>query len=463
MPYYRHNRDDSPESGTVFTSAEEARQGVDFKVLAVSFIPSDEESDNWRSRERQRFLDNVYQPLPWIPSNDLPWFSSFHTEETIWHYAHLSTKSPGMIAYTASEEHGHLDRQTRVKPGRYLKEFFSEQLSPAQIAAYAVMCDVDSLSLKFARTKEDITRVYTCPTTGWSSCMQWKKDPEYSWQRFYDQGHRPHPCVVYADSDLAVAYLGNLDAIIARAVVWPDEKVYKQLYGDTDRLRAALTKVGYSRGDLDGARIRRVSVDGAVMMPYIDGISHARDVGDGWLLLGSGAIDCQITTGVLEQVDDDDDEIEEFQCQRCESMIHIHDGDGDYCQSCLDEQITCEYCDTCDWEERTDTDDHHSLCNQCYDRHVSTCSQMKTNHHGSVLCGHTWIEEFLRYKTQCERNLLNITHLCLKCAEGLQQCQHCPTDENNNGILFDSLEPVCPSCNRAVRCEKTPDLLEAIS
>ena len=69
----------------------------------------------WQCREVGRFDDGTYQRVPWAADDAYPE-----------HYVHVSVDAPGMIAYTASAEHGHLDRQTRTKPGRYLERFYPE-------------------------------------------------------------------------------------------------------------------------------------------------------------------------------------------------------------------------------------------------------------------------------------------------------------------------------------------------
>lgn len=86
----------------------------------------------------------------------------------------------------------------------------------------------------------------------------------------------PHPCVVYAESDLAVAVIKRGDNCTARAVVWPEKKIYAKVYGHDKLLTEELEKAGYhccfSHNRWRGARIRKIwDPDGfAYLMPYID-------------------------------------------------------------------------------------------------------------------------------------------------------------------------------------------------
>src|SRR5690606_21500489 len=117
-------------------------------------------------------------------------------------------------AYTPSEDFGMQDRQVRMMPGRYLKKYFSDVLSPEDIQYWALewanrFAPVD---MEIATTPDEIEYVYT---NGPRSCMSY--DPsEYS--------SSCHPVRVYGNSDLAVAYIRNASgAVVGRALIWPSK------------------------------------------------------------------------------------------------------------------------------------------------------------------------------------------------------------------------------------------------
>src|SRR5690606_7560176 len=111
-----------------------------------------------------------------------------------------------------------------------------------------------------AATPDDIENVYL---KGPNSCMSHDLS-EFS--------SPEHPTRVYGDSDLQVAYIVNSSGnISARVLVWPEKKLYGRIYGDEDRMSDMLEEAGYERGDLDGARIRRIPIrDRQYVMPYLD-------------------------------------------------------------------------------------------------------------------------------------------------------------------------------------------------
>jgi hypothetical protein len=112
-----------------------------------------------------------------------------------------------------------------------------------------------------------------------------------------------HPTRVYAGPDLAVAYIGSLNDVSARAVVWPDKKLYTTIYGDTHRMETALGALGYAEGsdsDFLGARLQRIEEDGKFVMPYLDMGDFVDDCGDYLTITNHGDIGCRETDGYAE-------------------------------------------------------------------------------------------------------------------------------------------------------------------
>lgn len=260
----------------------------------------------WREREARRFYDGLYYPVPWDSEG---WYQ--RSEMCKDHYAHISVETDVRIAYTPNEDMGIADRQTRIKPGRYLEQYFGERLNGDTIRRFVSEFSIlhEDIKVKFAKTADEIERVYM---NGPTSCMDNRHAHTFK--------SKKHPVRVYAGPDLAVAYLdkpateirkkvcrhcthleggcpdgapsrceGGKDSIFsARAVVWPEKKIYGRIYGDTDRLALALKRDGFKSGPLEGARITRITMRGidgngvekdGFVAPYIDDPRNIRDDG----------------------------------------------------------------------------------------------------------------------------------------------------------------------------------------
>lgn len=175
---------------------------------------------------------------------------------------HLSQTGEGgddgskQVAYYRNAADLVADRATRTTLGRFLRRNF-DTITDAQVQRIdAVFRACYSPPLQIATSPEDIMKVYS---NGPSSCMSGA------------------PAVrAYGDSDLAVAYLGTLDKVRARAVIWPERKRYVRIYGD-EALRHVLVAAGYQHNtDIVGARLRLVQLEDNTSdrrmahLPYID-------------------------------------------------------------------------------------------------------------------------------------------------------------------------------------------------
>lgn len=313
---------------------------------AVNRLPSvmtwEEGKGYYRVNTPEESPEAVYERLPWqtqtwfhkrIPNTvglEGPWDA---TTLPGLHFAHVSVEDKSMVAFTASEEHGVADRQTRMKPGKYLKKYYGDVLSDDEIAKLAAEFGAHFAppELSFATDADEIERVYR---DGPRSCMAYHPG---------DYASPCHPVRVYAGPDLALAYIergaGN---ITARALVWPDKKRYGRVYGDEQRIVPLLRAAGYSYGSLSGARIQRIPVyNGGFVMPYIDGIDYATDEGDYIRIGGFGSIYCQNTNGLSD---------ERNYCPHCEEYYNPHEGsywiadvEQEWCPSCRErDAFYCE-------------------------------------------------------------------------------------------------------------------------
>lgn len=474
MPYYRHLKSEQPEQGTEFTDPSVARRDLDPKTHMVSFVASDYEKETWRAREIRKFTAGEYLAVPWIACV-LSVFRRYDLPDSVLnHYPHLSSKFPGLIAFTKSDEHGMLDRQTAIKPGKYIEEYLKDSFTPAQVADYIAQCKSDAFELKIARSEADIVAIYSQKDCGFTSCMQSKHSPEYNWQRPTEAGDRLHPVAVYGDSDLGVAYLGDIQTKIkARAVVWPDQKVFARAYGDINTLKHVLRANGYTEGSLVGSRVRRLTGPKGVIMPYIDGITQASEDGQWIVLDDEGELSCDNTEGYAQSTsdrgyaDDDDNGDYDYTCDHCEQGYNYQDQNNGrlnriWCDSCIESSQVCHHCDRRWWNEDWERIEGQLTCERCVQAMQITCEHEVSRLHGSVnnattieSCGETWVEalEFEPLERD-NRDRLGVSHLCRTCAEHKQACRAC-------GSLFDSEATACELCGQAIYCPYTSDLFNS--
>jgi hypothetical protein len=302
-----------------------------------------DESIDWRGRELHRFADSTYTRVPWWRES---WYDQSDTAKN--HFAHLSVKQPGRIAYTESVEKGLADKQTPIKPGKYLAKYFGDILSKPRIAELSAMVTIgDNLEgVQIARTADEIERVYT---NGPSSCMAYNAS--------HYNGHC-HPVRVYGDSDISLAYTVEHGDIVARVLIWESEKIMSTVYptrghqGDIDKaadLYGHMLNKGYTRDSFEGAKIQKIEDNNynGYILPYFDNDKGVNDNGDSFV----------ITNSCAEYTADSEHGVSEsgYSCCACgdsvseEGCYYSDHGDGPYCSECYSERYgTCEHCETYD-------------------------------------------------------------------------------------------------------------------
>lgn len=394
----------------------------------ITFIPTDDEYQTWAERERARFKSGEYIHVPWRQHDTHPQ-----------HYAHLSLTKPGLIAYSKDAEHGVADRQTVVKPGKYLEEFYQGEFSSSQIAIWIGQCGAKHLTLQVTQDRADIRTIYI---NGPTSCMKAKFDCLPC-----------HPAEVYAGPDLALAYYGDKSNACARAVVWPDKKIYSRLYGNEHVLVALLKQAGYERGSLQGARVLKISCDRGYVMPYVDYLDYC-DIGRKYITLGDGDRSCQNTDGFTRDYctrddhDDDDPEVDYVNCTNCRTMYDPEADDaGEFCPSCMEDRYSCEHCGEGIWSNDVVRVNDSYYCADCaHSEHDRLCANPD--------CDNKWLEESLTDERQGERQIAGVNLFCEDCVESgdcfvCHVCNHVNTDNPDR----------CEHCNAAQRCTQTGDLL----
>ena len=283
---------------------------------------------DWPRRERRRFATGDYTPVPWQFE---PWADSHPLL-----FAHMSLKSPGMVSFTETPAKGEADVQAKgMTPGRFLNKYYADYLTAQEMERWATECAklAGLLTLQVTSDADEIERVYV---KGPRSCM--------SHAASCFAGYC-HPARVYAGPDLAVAFLGDLEAgeITARCVVWPEKMRYGRIYaGDVRRMETALQGAGYSEGSLEGARVQYLESNGTIVMPYVDNIDAA-EIDGGYVVLGSGDLCTQQTNGTTG---------ERYSCDCCgdhtqeDDLMWIESQDETWCAQCISERLSrCDYDD----------------------------------------------------------------------------------------------------------------------
>lgn len=363
-----------------------------------------EKRNNWKARESARFETGFYTATPFAGES---WFDEVHS--SLSHFLHVSRTDKTRVSFTESEEKGIADRQTApMNIGRYFTRFASEYgLTPERIASlsvqYSKVHGEGELGFKIAMTPDEIEAAYThgeanrhgqhSPT----SCMSYDAHKFSSSQ---------HPTRVYGAGDLGVAYLIKGERCTARAIVWPEKKIYSRIYGDVERLEPLLIEAGYYDGSLKGARLLRIKDSGAYVMPYVDGDANEvkeSDCGKYFILCTyGGEFSAQNTNGLAGEYEDD-----YCTCERCNRRVH--NDDSYYIDSCSE-----------NW------------CERCYSAHAMCCTAcMETCDDDSAV------------------RMANGGYICSGCAENTFVCgddgERYPDDENS-GLENESGEPIA-QCN----------------
>ncbi|WP_319413867.1 hypothetical protein [uncultured Cohaesibacter sp.] len=320
------------ETGTVycpkrFATAKEAWQWAIVHASPhdlVLVVPYDD--PRWMAREADLFRC-VYDRAPW---HNEPWVQR---EETSFHFPHVAKGDPTKLAYTPDEAKGRQDIQVVTRPGRYLRKFYGDVLTNDEIEHWTQKWAAgEIIEVEFAKTPDEIQYVYE---EGPNSCMS---------HSLSDYDSPCHPVRVYGNSDVQLAYIKRYGRITARALVWPEKMQISRIYGDEGRLRPKLEELGYSDGDLRGARIRRITDpnEGRLVMPYIDKVYTYEELDDDWCCIG-GSCQAEETTGYSSEYAGDI-------CPHCgerhrpDDFTYIDSEGESWCDDCAEEHsFYCGY------------------------------------------------------------------------------------------------------------------------
>src|SRR5690606_11613913 len=228
---------------------------------------------------------------------------------SVLHYPHPDPDDRRKVRFVPDEQAGREGRYKTMTPGRYLRRYFGAELTEAEIERYAIDWTelFEPLPLRFAWSPEEIVWVYE---NGPRSCMSHGRN---------DYNSSVHPTYVYGAGDLAIAYLVNKRGrVSARVLVWPERKIYGQIYGDSWRIEPALKDAGYTLAaysGFEGARLLRIEDrPGVFVAPYVDdpAPNRAWDEGDYLVLDWDGDIFCDSTSGLARA----------FACAACGGRVN---------------------------------------------------------------------------------------------------------------------------------------------
>jgi hypothetical protein len=446
-----------------------AGSNLSYRIVRVDDDESD--SDSWKDREKARIENGDY--------NLAPWYSESWYQDSVYfdsHFTHMSKDKSGLIAYTESPEKGKQDIQKRIRPGRYLSQYFASELNPDTIKFWAGKVSIESgesQDVKFATTPDEIEHVYC---NGPSSCMSHDAD-RYS-SPF-------HPTRVYGAGDLAVAYLEREDSITARALCWPDKKVYGRVYGDggiwSTQFRELLDIMGFrakcSGDDFEGARLIRHEHGDGFVAPYLDVCSNLTDDGEFLRLNHRGDICAHNESGVTE------DEYDSH-CESCENGFHSDTGGGylndvhmRLCEECFNEIAI--YCEDCDQYHHQDNSYYlefcgRSVCDSCASSYPTcdSCNERKneinmaTTADGEPICN-SCLDDYshcdscneLYHVDKITRVEKTDDYVCGDCLSyNYSECDSCGEYDSDNDIHYVKGESICNDCmDDYPKCESCGD------
>ncbi len=289
---------EDPKEAGAYANQMTITSGIRHVVKPVKTPDEAPVDDSWQKREKARFASGEYLPLR-------PMLKALVDAKYPLHFAHVSKKDASAIAFTPDANFGIADRQRRRSIRGYLEDYFPNEDHAALIDEHEEF--FLTIDLKFATTADeiaDVYMIYDSDIEGVScSCMRHGYDSEdpFDSEDLFDTP--VHPTAPYASPDLAIAYVANDEGYTtARALVWPEKKLYTRTYGAASRLLAALKRKGYrpsagyyshyactSSGNtelltFEGARLTAIRIRGkdnqfesghkAFIMPYLDEMGY---------------------------------------------------------------------------------------------------------------------------------------------------------------------------------------------
>jgi hypothetical protein len=315
--------------------------------------------------------------------NDMPFY--YNSEYRSTHFLRLAADDEKMVSYSElaiDREGKERIKHIKMKPGRYLTKFFPD-LGQARITALARYFEIGDLSeivekLEFV-ISDDFVKIYgDGKESGVSSCMA-KPNSHFR--------HGKNPVFVYGAGDLKIAALRRGAYTQARALVWPENKVYGRVYPNPDmasfdgltqdqaegyrqQLKKNLEDLGYAEDNdcgFDGARLLKARISGKKYhMPYLDKDYGVCDDVEFFVMRQKKPdFSAQETSGFINAIthfdDDDDDDDDDYMSEYAYTCENCGEGCDDtitvysrnWCESCVDRDAF--YCEGTDSYYPSDT------------------------------------------------------------------------------------------------------------
>jgi hypothetical protein len=164
-----------------FSSLDEAKSFCADQHHRIAF--EDMPQHIWHIREASRFENGEYRYLP-VGFPPVVFTTQYH-------FAHIALDGK-RISYTANHEHGVLDRQTVIRPGRYLKKYYSAffrtntsliwQIPSRRLKQILFYYNSDQLARTFGVPIEEVATEY--PTIRFPACLVGSRISRVTQQRF---------------------------------------------------------------------------------------------------------------------------------------------------------------------------------------------------------------------------------------------------------------------------------------
>lgn len=254
-------------------------ENIHFAVVEVEITPQEIYNYLWNMGDVDTYPAEGYYPHKnyWVAER---WYGAYHRYMRGEHKVHVFADDRRLVEFFNTESR----RVETMKPGKYLKKYYGDVLNDRQIAFMAEFWMTGerpkiTATVKFATTEQEILRVYN---EGPRSCMRGSNG-----------------VIAYAAGDLAIAYIDEDGRPRARALCWPEKKIYGRVYPNVENyeddgfesmeeaeqykqaLANKLREDGYvsiqeKPDGFDGARLLarnlpgRDGQNGYVHMPYLD-------------------------------------------------------------------------------------------------------------------------------------------------------------------------------------------------
>ena len=343
------------------------------------------------------------------------------------------------VSFYANQKHFEEQRLTRQKAMRYLNKFYTGVWSDVRINSVVAHARKHiPAQVLFTTNGDDSVRVYQ---NGPSSCMS-KDADEYA-------SYPKHPAIVYdiTKGDVCVAYIKKDERITARAVCYPERKVYGRIYGDALALEQALERLGYTNNvdKFVGAKFPYYPKGNGFVFPWFDGISYVSVLSNHKQVVlhsrydGSDVPSCILVetheassqNGITPEYEDDNLSYCEY-CDRDVDSDYVRyiDTYGTVCDSCLDNRFyTCNHCDDyvhSNHSLESDAGDHY-CSSDCYSECVQACDSCSDEYNPNDL-----------------KKSIDHMSLCDGCRT---QCDTCEDIiDINDSEETDQEDVLCPTC-----------------